>query len=120
MEIEAMAGCWFNHEGDLHINCKELLGILFELKALCRDDRNTHIRVTTDNQTAMAYVRKMGGTHSPKANGIARQIWLWAVKRNNWLSVAHILGVQNVEADEKSRKFHDSGEWQLDTVAFNQ
>ena len=45
--------------------------------------------------TAVCYVNKMGGTHSLPCNIVAREIWLWAKKRNLWLSANHIAGSAN-------------------------
>jgi hypothetical protein len=84
-------GCqWSAEEKTLHINCKELKAILFGLMALCKDVSNQHIRIMTDNMTCVSYVNKFGGTRSPRANDIAREIWNWALNRNIWLSAAHI------------------------------
>ena len=63
-----------------------------------------------DNSTAVVYVNKMGGTHSPSNNEIARQIWLWAMARHNWLSATYIPGTQNVVADYHSRCFQENTE----------
>jgi hypothetical protein len=59
----------------------------------------------SDNVTTVSYIREFGGTHSLEVNEIAREIWTWEVRSKVWLSAAHIPGVQNIEADECSRKF---------------
>ena len=71
-----------------------------------------------DNTTAVAYINHMGGSKSATCHEITRTIWKWAEQRNIWLSAAHIPGVQNVIADQDSRKFNDSAEWSLTTATF--
>ena len=73
----------------------------------------------TDNTTAVAYVRNMGGSHSLPCNDITRQIWEWCVPRNIWLSISYIPGEINVIADQASRVFGDSAEWKLYVDVFN-
>ena len=45
-----------------HINELELLGVLFGLKALCKDIQGQNIKVLTDNSTTVACINKMGST----------------------------------------------------------
>ena len=73
----------------------------------------------TDNTTAVAYVRNMGGSHSLSCNDITRQIWEWCVPRNIWLSISYIPGEINVIADQASRVFGDSAEWKLYVDVFS-
>ena len=61
-----------------------------------------------DNTTAICYINNMGGTHSPECNSVTKELWLWCIKRNIWLSAAHIPGIYNVIADHKSRHFKDT------------
>jgi len=102
-----------------HINVLELKAVLFGLQSLCKTT-NTHIRVRTDSTTALAYIKNMGGTKSENCNEYALAIWNWAQANNNWLSVTHIPGVENVLADLKSRKFRDHLEWSLSDTIFSQ
>ena len=55
---------------------------------------------------------------SEDCNLISKQIWLWCIENNIWLSCSHIAGKVNVEADKKSRVFNDNLEWQLNTKIF--
>ena len=54
-------GLFTENEKQLHINVKEMLAILFSLKSFCKLDHYTHIKVMTNNMTAVSYVREMGG-----------------------------------------------------------
>ena len=112
-------GGWWSPSESYHINYLELKAILLGLQSLCKEVTHDHIRVMTDNTTAVAYVRKMGGSHSLPCNDIARQIWEWCIPRNIWLSISHIPGAINVITDQASRVFDDSTEWKLDVHVFN-
>ena len=61
----------------------------------------------------------MGGTHSKPCNKVARDIWLWRMRRNIWQSATYIPGIQNTTADKLGRKFQDKTEWQLKPNVFN-
>ena len=49
-------GHWSTSEGDQHIKPLELLAIGLGLKTFAKQLRNTHIRIRTDNTTALASV----------------------------------------------------------------
>ena len=66
----------------------------------------------------MAYVNHGGGTRSARCNEQAREIWDFCEKRDIWLSVAHIPGVENVDADHESRQFTENTEWELNPEIF--
>lgn len=117
-ETETAGGRWSRLEQEEHINCKELMAGLFAVKCFCAKRTNLHVRLYMDNTTAVAYVNAMGGTKSKKCNVIARQIWIWCMERQIWLSAAHIAGKANVDADYESRVFNDRTEWKLDNMVF--
>ena len=106
-------GRWTPQEAQLHINALELKAIHFGLKALCPHHKGCHIRIMTDNTTALAGINKQGSVISTACNKIARQIWQFARGEGLWLSAAHCPGVENIEADEASRVFDDKTEWAL-------
>ena len=62
----------------------------------------------TDNTTALAYVKHQGGVKSGECQALAKKIWHWAEMRQNWLSIAHVPGLENVLADFHSRHFQDN------------
>lgn len=99
-------GRWSTEETNLHINVLELQAILFALKSLCKDIRNVHIRIETDNTTTVCYVNNMGVSRSRACNDIARQIWLWVLDHSVLLTAAHLLGKDNIVADEESRSLN--------------
>lgn len=53
----------------------------------------------------------MGTSHSEQLNAMNNEIWDWCVARNLWISVGHIAGKSNVEADRTSRQNQTATEW---------
>lgn len=111
-------GQWKSEELDCHINLLEIKAVFFGLESLCKDVKDTHIRIQIDNVTAVAYINNMGGTKSWKCNGLVKEIWTWARDNNNHVSAEHLPGSRNVVADRASRVFHDGTEWTLDPKCF--
>ena len=106
-------GHWSAEEKELeHCNFLELKAILFGLQSLCHDIHNTHIRIRSDNSTAVACVNKCGSVKEALL-GVTIEIFDWATSRNNHLSAAHIRGVDNEEADSLSRVANVDTEWSL-------
>ena len=61
----------------------------------------------------------MGGTHSRLCNRIAKEIWLWAITQSIWITITHIPGKLNKEADFGSRNFNDRTERSIDPIIFD-
>ena len=110
-------GRWTLEEQNLHINALEIKAILLALKSFCAQNF-LHVKVYTDNTTAIAYIKNMGGVRSDFCNKLAHEIWCWCESHCIWLTIAHVPGVENVLADYKSRKFSDNVEWQLSQKIF--
>ena len=110
---QKIGGRWTSDESEKHINFLELLAIFYTLKAFCKIVENKHVKILSDNSTAVSYINNMGGSKSIDCNCISKKIWFWCIENNTWLSCSHIAGKFNVEADEKSRVFNDKLEWQL-------
>ena len=92
--------------------------MLFSLKTFSRIHRDIHIRLMIDNTTAVACINKKG-SNKRRLHEVTREIWIWALERNIWLSAAHIPGKENVEADLESRSFPCSkSEWCLKDEVF--
>ena len=85
-----------------HINCLELKAVYFAIKSYCNNNGFKHVRIMTDSQTAVTYINHMGGIKSVSCNSIAVAIWDFCIKHNFWISAAHIPGVDNTIADNKS------------------
>ena len=108
------------NEKTKHINCLELEAVKLGLQSLYKDETNVHILIQLDNVTAVAFINNMGGTCSLACNKVAREIWLWCIPKNIWLSATHIPGIQNEAADRLNRKFIDRTAWQLNPSVFKQ
>ena len=111
-------GRWSPLESAYHINYLEIKAVLFGLKSLCSKFKHCSIKVLSDNQTAVAYLRNMGGTHSRDCNQITRETILWCKDRDISLTITHLPGKLNFEADKASREFHDDTEWSLDVQVY--
>ena len=115
---EATGGHFAQGESLLHINVLELKAVLFGVKSLCSHLRQTHIKVLSDNTTAVCAVNNMGSCKSLLCDQELRRIWSWAIERDIFITAAHIPGIFNVEADQESRKSELSTEWKLHESIF--
>lgn len=82
-----------------NINVLELLAVKYGLQSFASIIKNRHILVRCDNSTAVSYISNMGGTHSRLCNAVAKEIWLWTMTQGVWLTITHIPGKLNKEAD---------------------
>ena len=114
----ANGGRWTTFESQWHINALEMQAVLLGLESFHEDTNHEDILILSDNSTTIAYINKMGGTHSFRCNKIARKIWDFAEKRKLWLVATHIPGLENEEADFLSRNFSDDTEWSLCSEIF--
>ena len=110
-------GHWAHDEVE-HINILELKAVYLGLQSLCREVRNSHIRIVSDNSTVVACVER-GGSMRPRLLTVSEQIYVWAFERNNSLSAEFLKGSDNVTADRLSREMVYSTEWKLDPVVFS-
>ena len=46
-------------------------------------------------------------------NSVAKEIWLFCIQREIWISEAHIPGNNNIQVDSESTVFTDNKEWML-------
>ena len=95
----------------LHINVLELKAVLFGLKSLCSHLRQTHIKVLSDNTTAMCSINNMGSCKSLLCDQEVRKIWSWAIDRDIFITATHIPGIRNGKLDQESRKSELRPEW---------
>ena len=112
-------GHWSAEEKDSeHCNLLELKAILFGLRSLCHDVRDSHIRVRSDNTTAVACVNKCGSVREALLD-VTIDIFAWADARRVFLSAAHIRGIHNTEADGLSRIENLDTEWSIPQSVFS-
>ena len=112
-------GLWSQMEKKLHINCLELLAGSFAVKSFTKNRLCAHVRLRMDNTTAVAYVNRLGGTHSLVLSNLALALWEWAQKNSIMLSAEHYAGHLNTVADWESRHFRDASNWRLDQNVFS-
>ncbi|XP_060064741.1 uncharacterized protein LOC132545090 [Ylistrum balloti] len=105
-------GHWSYIEQSKHINYLELLAAFLTLQCFCGDKSAVHVSLYLDNTVAVNYINNMGGK-KPELSQLTRDIWLWSIRRNIWLSACHLPGSQNTRADNLSRKLSDDMEWHL-------
>ena len=114
-------GRWSYQESKFHINYLELKAILLALRSLCNHIQCCHIKLLCDKTTAASYIRNMGGTKSRVCNEVTREIIMWCMAMPLRLSVSHLPGKLNVEADRASRNFHNSNtEWSSAPSVFDE
>ncbi len=111
-------GQWSHIERQDSINVLELKAVLFGLCTLV-NVTDTHVKILTDNTTAVHTINNMGTSHSRKCNEVVQKIWNFAISKNLWLSATHLPGKLNIEADKESRKKEIQLEWKLSENLFS-
>ena len=89
-EQNVCKGVFTFDECNCHINVLELNAVYFGLKSLCRDLKETHIKILTDNTTVVHGIKNMDSCKSVSCDTEVRKIWDWAIERNNFLTATHI------------------------------
>ena len=85
-------GPWCLEEKRLHINCLELLAGSFAIQTFTEDKVCAHVKLLMNNTAAVAYINKMGGTHSQVLSNLAVQLWEWCLQNNLEISAQHLPG----------------------------
>ena len=115
---------WYSHywweleEAEHDINYLEMLPALFALKSFEGTISGKRVKRMVDNITAVTTINQMGTCHSQANNYLAQQIWEWCIVSNVWLTVVHIPGKENTEADRESRLSRREIEWTLQKSLF--
>ena len=96
-------GAWTPLERRFHINILEMWAVEKSLLAFRNFLTGSHVHLSTDNATVLAYLKNEGGTHSyPLLEG-ATKILLWCQHHKITLTASHLAGKLNVLADALSR-----------------
>ena len=112
--LHSTQGTWDRRAQGMHINRLELRAVYKACLAFREHLKGTVTRVHIDNTTAVAYIRKQGGTHSHLLTREARTLLQWCDRNRVTLLPVHIAGARNVEADRLSRIGQTlSTEWSL-------
>ena len=117
---DTTGGRWNQDEQKHHINYQELFAIYLALQSFSdRLSMNRHVQILSDNTTAIAYINHMGGKQY-EMNQLAKEIWAWCIRKDTWISAAHIPGEENIQAEYASRHFNDRTEWTLNDRIFKE
>ena len=117
--IHTAQGSWQPRSRTHHINRLELQAVHQACIAFREHLKGKVTRVHIDNTTAVAYIRKEGGTCSYLLTRDARMLLQWCDRNQVTLIPVHIAGVRNVEADRLSREGQLlSSEWSLTRAEF--
>ena len=111
---------WSHQERSFHINHLEILAVFKALKAFFPLVRGRGVQVVTDNTTAMYYINKQGGTHSPSLLFLTVTLWEWCYQNHVFPVAVHLSTEDNFLADQLSRRLDQMHEWELDMSVFNQ
>ena len=107
-------GLWSLEEKEtLHINTLELLAAELAIKTFVRVNPVPSIHIWIDNQVALSYLVKMGGTKNESLTAISKRIWTFLLNKGITLTAGWIPSKQNWRADLESRRSQNSGDWML-------
>ena len=112
-------GRWSESEKQSHINVKEIWAILLGIQCMFDHKQGLHMHIFCDSQVAIACVNKQGSTHSLPCNSATRKLLLYCEKHEFVLTLTYLPSVENVQADEASRRFKNiDTEWMLNKDIF--
>lgn len=109
---QALWGSWTHEEQHLHCNQKELLAILHALQNHAQTLKKSSLLIQCDNRTAVAQLRKEGGTKSICLMTVTYQILTILDQHQIHFTIHHIPGRYNNQADHLSR-LRQPPEWHL-------
>ena len=78
------------------------------------------VQIATDNTTAMYYILKQGGTHSPGLLYLAVNLWEWCLQHHICLTVLYIAGQDHNLADSLGHTDAQAHKWEVDQSVFRQ
>ena len=113
-------GFWDQNQIKLHINVLEMLAVKLAITFFQNELPNQTLLLLCDNATAVAYLRKEGGTRSLTMCHLAIDILQMLDNMCVTLVVRHIPSKRNVLVDTLSRTKPLSTEWQLNKAVFAQ
>ena len=112
-------GPWNAQEKGWHINCLEIQAASLVVQTFVKNQTNVVVLLLLDNTTAVSYINHLGGTVSPQATSLVKELWLWCLRQSISLKAHHLPGKENVIADHESRVMKDRSDWMLNPIAFN-
>ena len=119
LDRQLASGLWDSHQAALSINARELLAVKLGLHQFQSSLQGRTVAVFCDNTTAVAYLRKEGGTRSPLLNTLAQEILRWTESLSICLAPQFLPGSNNVLADALSCPHQlPHSEWSLNLTVF--
>ena len=116
---QVASGLWATQQAALSINARELLAVQLGLFQFRSALQGRMVAVFCDNTTAVAYLRKAGGTRSPLLITLAQEILRWTESLSIRLAPQFLPGSTNVLADALSRPHQlPPTEWSLNMTVF--
>ena len=114
------SGLWDTHQAAFSINARELLAVLLGLHQFQSFLQVHTVAVFCDNTTAVASLRKVGGTRSPLLTTLAPEFLRWTESLSIRLAPQFLPGSNNVLADALSRPHQlPHSEWSLHLTVFH-
>ena len=102
----------------LSINTKETLAIWYKFSSFSHLLGNSHIKLLSDNRTAVSYIKCFGGMTYKLRTKIVCDLWNKAASINSWLSISNLPGKLNHESDTALRVPSEWMEWHLAPALF--
>ena len=90
---------WTPSEKERHINYLKLLAGFLALKSFLSNKRKLNVLLKMDNVTAIAFLNRMGGTHSQVLSDLAVEVWRCCLENEITIHAEHLPGRENVRAD---------------------
>ena len=119
LDRQVASGLWDSHQAALSINARELIAVKLGLHQFQSSLRGRTVAVFCDNTTAVAYLRKEGGTRSPLLNSLAQEILRWTESLSIRLAPQFLPGSNNVLVDALSCPHQlPHSEWSLNMTVF--
>ena len=119
LDYQVASGLWDAGQAALSINARELLAVQLGLFQFQSALQGRTVAVFCDNTTAVAYLRREGGTRSPLLNSLAQEILRWTESHSIRLTPQFLPGSNNVLADALSRPHQlPHTEWSLNMTVF--
>ena len=116
---QVASGLWATQQAALSSNARELLAVQLGLFQFRSALQGRTVTVFCDNTTAVAYLRKAGGTRSPLLNTLAQGILRWTESLSLRLAPQFLPGSNNILADALSRLHQlPHTEWSLNMTVF--
>ena len=107
------SGQWSTLEKTYSINALELMAAELAIKAFVKIRPVSSLHLWIDNQVALTYLMKMGGTKSETLTKISKSIWEFLLDKGITLTASWIPSKMNWRADLESRKKPNSSDWFL-------